>query len=236
MAATLEVDRYGGTFARVRVTGHDATNGQAFTAPIVLASVAGPNGETLAGISDLEAMGGVIWYDAGGTLGKMTDGVDDVTVANAAGWIAGGYTITAHHDAGTGGHPNLIVTSADAPVVEPPVEEPPAVVPLPITGADIANAIGLPGTTPDLDALARTACEWLAPYLDPSKITPPDYPGPVREACLVIALDIFQNRTAAGGESVGYDVTAGPYRMGGALWGRVAGLIAPWAAQTSEVG
>ena len=237
--AELVIDLYSGSYVRARVVDHTPVDGVPFEVVCVLATAdnVGPGGEVFASVNALVTQGGTVWYDAGGTLGHVHNGDSGVDMtANAMGnRITSGDTFTAVAGTDGGSHPILTLTTPAPPVEPPPVVEPEPV-PLPITGADIARAIGLPGTTDDLDALARTACEWLAPYLDPAKIIPPDYPGPIREACLVIALDVYQNRTAAGGESIGYDVSAGPYRMGGALWGRVAGLVGPWAAQGSEVG
>ena len=103
------------------------------------------------------------------------------------------------------------------------------------TGDAIAQAIGLPASTPELDELAETASLWLGKYVTAEAQVDP-IPGPVSEAALAVALDILQNRTAAGGENVGYDVTPGPYRMGGQLWNRIAGLVGPWALMGSELG
>jgi hypothetical protein len=105
-----------------------------------------------------------------------------------------------------------------------------------LTGADIAAALRLASTPPELDELATTVDEWLAEYIDPAYLDPNPVPGPVREAGIAVAVDVLQNRNAAGGQNVGPDGSPGPYRMGGALWYRIAGLAGPYAAVGSEVG
>jgi hypothetical protein len=248
MGAALEVDKYDGTYARVRLTGYTATPGVPFSAPLILATEPGPMGEVFASTDELRDLGGGMWFDLDGALGHVTTdaGVQETTIQFAA-WVKTDYWVGGRVDTTSPAHPGFVVLdhytrepippAGATPVEPPPVEPPPAVEPWPIDGADLAQAIGLPSTSPELDRLAVTACEWLDPYLDRSRfVAGAPWPGPIREACITIALDIYQNRTAAGGESVGYDVSAGPYRMGGALWGRVAGLVGPWAAQTSEVG
>ena len=103
-----------------------------------------------------------------------------------------------------------------------------------VTGADVAAALGLPASTSTLDDVATVADELLTPYLAAGALDK-GVPSPVREAGIVIAVDVWQNRTAAGGQSVGIDGTPGPYRMGQSLLSRVAGLVGPWMHTGSEL-
>lgn len=106
-----------------------------------------------------------------------------------------------------------------------------------VTGADVAAALGRPASTDQLDDVAAVADAVLRPYLEvPTAGEVEAWPAPVREAGVVVAIDVLQNRTAAGGQSVGIDGTPGPYRMGSGLLQRVSGLIAPWLRQASEIG
>lgn len=59
---------------------------------------------------------------------------------------------------------------------------------------------------------------------------------PEKEAALGIAVDLYQARTAAGGESVALDFTPGPYRVSSAIIKRYSALLAPWMAKTGMVG
>lgn len=104
-----------------------------------------------------------------------------------------------------------------------------------VTGQDVAAALGLPGTTTTLDAVAQVANELLTPYLAAGAVNPV-VPAPVKEAGIVVAIDVWQNRTAAGGQNVGLDGAPGPYRMGRAILDRVSGLIGPWLDMRSELG
>lgn len=47
----------------------------------------------------------------------------------------------------------------------------------------------------------------------------------VQSAVYVIATEIFQSRTAAGGQIEGVDFSPSPFRMGKSLWNRVSGLL-----------
>ena len=62
--------------------------------------------------------------------------------------------------------------------------------------------------------------------------------GPaIREASLMIAIDIWQSRQAPSSGGVTVDGYApSPYRMGNTLMGRVRGLLAPYLAPGSMVG
>ncbi len=103
-----------------------------------------------------------------------------------------------------------------------------------VTGQDVALALGLASTTPTLDDVADIADQLLGPYLA-AGVLDEGIPSPVREAGVVIAIDVWQNRTAAGGQSVGIDGTPGPYRMGQSLLSRVSGLVGPWMHTGSDV-
>jgi hypothetical protein len=106
-----------------------------------------------------------------------------------------------------------------------------------VTGADVAAALQMPGAASDVfDDVAQVADELLEPFLRLDRETWETIPAPVHEAGIVIAIDVYQNRTAAGGQSVGIDGTPGPYRMGRSLLERVSGLLGPWLAVESDIG
>ena len=59
----------------------------------------------------------------------------------------------------------------------------------------------------------------------------------VREAAMIVAVDIFQARQVSQTGGVGMDgITASPYRMGYQLINRVRGLIQPYSSPNSLVG
>lgn len=53
----------------------------------------------------------------------------------------------------------------------------------------------------------------------------------VESAVLVVSVEIFQSRTAAGGQIEGVDFAPAPFRMGKSLMSRVSGLLAPYLDQ-----
>lgn len=60
--------------------------------------------------------------------------------------------------------------------------------------------------------------------------------APVESACLVVAIEIFQSRTAAGGQIEGVDFAPSPYRMGRSLLNRCIGLLGAYIDVESMVG
>ena len=58
----------------------------------------------------------------------------------------------------------------------------------------------------------------------------------VREASLMIAVDIWQARQASNAGGISPDFQPSPYRMGNTLLARVRGLLAPYLSPNSLVG
>ena len=58
----------------------------------------------------------------------------------------------------------------------------------------------------------------------------------VREASLMIAIDIWQARQASNAGGISPDFQPSPYRMGNTLLARVRGLLAPYLSPNSLVG
>lgn len=50
----------------------------------------------------------------------------------------------------------------------------------------------------------------------------------VESAILVVSVEVFQSRTAPGGQIEGVDFAPSPYRMGRSLFNRVVGLLGPY--------
>lgn len=95
-----------------------------------------------------------------------------------------------------------------------------------VTGTQLAAALGYPEATSEINDAAAAACLTLEPLLP----SPPPVNEATQAAGLVIAVDIWQARTAAAGQPIGLDFQPGPYQMGRSLTTRVAGLIAPYRA------
>jgi hypothetical protein len=60
--------------------------------------------------------------------------------------------------------------------------------------------------------------------------------GAIREAALLLAVDIFQARQAPASGGMIDGMTPSPYRMGNNLMGKIRGLLAPYASSGSMVG
>lgn len=58
----------------------------------------------------------------------------------------------------------------------------------------------------------------------------------VEQAVIVVAVEVFQSRTAAGGQIEGVDFAPSPYRMGRSLYNRVSGLLGSYIDVESIIG
>jgi len=58
----------------------------------------------------------------------------------------------------------------------------------------------------------------------------------VENAVIVTSVEVFQSRTAAGGQIEGVDFTVTPFRLGRSLFNRVAGLLGPYLDTETMVG
>ena len=58
----------------------------------------------------------------------------------------------------------------------------------------------------------------------------------VESAVLAIAVEVFQARTAAGGQIEGVDFTVSPFRLGRSLFNRISGLLGPYIDTETMVG
>lgn len=58
----------------------------------------------------------------------------------------------------------------------------------------------------------------------------------VREAAMILAVDIWQSRQVAGSQGVSVDMGISPFRMGNSMIGKIRGLLAPYMSPNSMVG
>jgi len=58
----------------------------------------------------------------------------------------------------------------------------------------------------------------------------------VREAAMILAVDIWQSRQIAGTQGVSVDMGFSPFRMGNSMIGKIRGLLAPYMSPNSMVG
>lgn len=106
-----------------------------------------------------------------------------------------------------------------------------------VSGEQLADALDLTyADTPGVfDQVAGAVDDLLHQLLTDDTTHGHDH-YPEKEAALGIAVDLYQARTAAGGESVALDFTPGPYRVSSAILKRYSALLAPWMAKTGMVG
>jgi hypothetical protein len=61
-------------------------------------------------------------------------------------------------------------------------------------------------------------------------------PAPLKEAALNLAVNIFQNDSASGGQSVQMDLTGTPFKLGRSMLSSVLALITPYIDEGTLVG
>jgi hypothetical protein len=60
--------------------------------------------------------------------------------------------------------------------------------------------------------------------------------APVESAIIVVSVEVFQSRTAAGGQIEGVDFSPTPFRMGRSLFNRVSGLLGAYIDVETMIG
>lgn len=106
-----------------------------------------------------------------------------------------------------------------------------------VTGLDLAVALDLdyPGDyDATLDQVAEAADDIVGALLTTAAYAVE--PAPCKEAALTVAVELFQARTAAGGQAVASDFTPGPYRLSVWLTKRVHALVMPYANVNGLIG
>jgi hypothetical protein len=105
-----------------------------------------------------------------------------------------------------------------------------------VDGQELADVLDLDYATYDdaLDQVAEAADDIVAALLTTAAVTAE--PAPCKEAALSVAAEIWQARTASGGQAVSVDFTPGPYRLSVWLTRRVNALIGPYMKVTGMVG
>ena len=106
-----------------------------------------------------------------------------------------------------------------------------------ITGQKLADALDLdydPPVDDVLDQIAEAADDIVGSLITPAAKTAE--PASVREAAVAVAVEIFQARTAAGGQAVATDFSPGPYRLSVWVTRRVMSLLAPYLRVGGMVG
>ena len=93
-----------------------------------------------------------------------------------------------------------------------------------VTPEELGEALHVSPTAEKVVLTCDAANGVIIAYLDPA-IDHANHPWD-KAAALTLAIDIYQNFTASGGELVGVDGVVYPFRMGPAIYTRIAGLTA----------
>jgi len=106
-----------------------------------------------------------------------------------------------------------------------------------LTGTELATALQLTyaSNSAAYDQVADAACAIVGSLLTSTPASHATHPA-CREATLAVACDMWQARTAAGGQPVSIDFTPGAYRLSVWLTRRVSSLIADHADVAGMVG
>jgi hypothetical protein len=105
-----------------------------------------------------------------------------------------------------------------------------------VTGAELAEVLDLdyePGDEP-FDQLAQAARDIVGSIITSAALAAA--PPACREAALSVAMEMYQARTAAGGQAVSVDFTAGPYRLSLWITKRVQAILAPYLNVRGMIG
>ena len=106
-----------------------------------------------------------------------------------------------------------------------------------LTGEELAENLEIAYVAPDaavLDDVALAASDLIGYLITKAAVTAE--PAACKQATMSVGVEIFQARTAAGGESVSMDFTAGPYRLSVWVTKRVMALLAPYLDMKTQVG
>ena len=103
-----------------------------------------------------------------------------------------------------------------------------------VTGGDLADALDLDYPDAVLDQVAEAADDIVGALLTTAAYDVE--PAPCKEAALAVGVELYQARTAAGGQAVATDFSPGPYRLSVWLTRRVHALIMPYANVGGLVG
>lgn len=106
-----------------------------------------------------------------------------------------------------------------------------------VDGQELADALDLDYVAPMDDVLDQVA--EAADDIVGSLLTTAAYaaePAACKEAALSVGVEIFQARTAAGGQAVATDFSPGPYRLSVWMTRRVMALLGPYLNVGGMVG
>jgi hypothetical protein len=106
-----------------------------------------------------------------------------------------------------------------------------------VTGEELADALDLEYVDPTdgvLDQVAEASDDIIGALITTAAYSAE--PAACKEAAIAVGVEIFQARTASGGQAVSIDFTPGPYRLSVWLTRRVMSLLGPYMDPGGMVG
>ena len=106
-----------------------------------------------------------------------------------------------------------------------------------LTGQELADNLEIAYVAPDaavLDDVAAAASDLIGYLITDAAVI--SEPPACQQAAMSVGVEIFQARTAAGGESVSVDFSPGHYRLSAWITKRVMALLAPYLDMKTQVG
>jgi hypothetical protein len=105
-----------------------------------------------------------------------------------------------------------------------------------VTGEELATALDLDYDPPmePYDQVAEAASDIVASLI--TDAANEFEPAACKEAALSVAVEIYQARTAAGGQAVATDFSPGPYRLSVWMTRRVMALLGPYMDVKGMIG
>ena len=106
-----------------------------------------------------------------------------------------------------------------------------------VTGQELADALDLEYVDPldtVLDQVAAASDDIIGALITTAAYAAE--PPACKEAAIAVGVEVFQARTASGGQAVSIDFTPGPYRLSVWLTRRVMSLLGPYMDPKGMVG
>ena len=97
-----------------------------------------------------------------------------------------------------------------------------------VTVQELKDALGIGNLYADsvLEQVIDSVTDVIESYITDDACI--DEPPAVKEAALILCIDLFQTQNSAGGQQVAVDFTPAPFRTGRSFTSKVSGLLAPY--------
>jgi hypothetical protein len=105
-----------------------------------------------------------------------------------------------------------------------------------VTVQELKDALGIGNlySDPTLQKVIDSVTDVIEGYVTSESFD--DEPPAMKEAALILCIDLFQTQNSAGGQQVAVDFTPAPFRTGRSFTSKVSGLLAPYFDEGMFVG